>query len=305
MGWFSDAVNAVADAVSDAVEEVSDAVSDAVETVGNAIEDGLDWVADQADKLPSVGGFLGGVVRWLGRSISAAFDLVGAIIKGVSSFVAGLISGLIRIVGGIFSLDWSLIREGLIDIGSGFLGGLIIIGGKLISFVQTVSYFLQPNKRELTAEEKRLLKRVFRDSLTLYNIRLVEGFAGLFSLNSRPFTLGDVIYLKNRDLSAEPELLVHECVHVWQYRNVGARYTSDALGAQWFGNEYNWQKKIQEGRTDWVDFNLESQGKFLEDLYTDGELIEGHSILRGNGVFYDAHGQVKIDSLVKSPCRSN
>ena len=116
-----------------------------------------------------------GVLRWLGRSISAAFDFVGAVIKGMSSIVGGIISGLIRILGGILSLDWSLIRDGLIDIVSGFLGGLIIIVGKLISFVQTVSYFLQPNKRKLTAEEKRLLRRVFRKSLALYNIRLVEG----------------------------------------------------------------------------------------------------------------------------------
>lgn len=294
MGWFSDAVDAVADAVSDVVEDVADAVTDVVEAVGNAVEDAFDWLAGQADKLPWAGGFLGGVLRWLGRTVSGVFDLVGAVIKGASAIVSGLLSGLIRIVGGIFSLDWPLILEGLTDIGSGFAGAIILVLGKLISLVQTVSYFLQPNERKLTDQEKADLKRVFHDSLALYNIRLVEGYAGAYSLNPRPFTLGNTIYLKERDVTAEPDLLVHECVHVWQYQHAGARYTADALGAQWFGNAYDWPKEIAEGRTDWVDFNKESQGQFLEDVYTDGELIDGPRTLRGDGVFYDADGKTKI-----------
>ena len=294
MGWFSDAADAVADVVSDVVEDVADAVTDAAETVGNAVEDALDWVAGQADKLPWAGGFLGGVSRWLGRGISAAFDLLGGLIKGISSIVSGLIGGLIRIVGGTLSLDWSSIREGLMDIASGLAGGIILIGLKLVSFVQTVSYFLQPNERRLTDLEKKDLERVFRDSLALYNIRLVEGFAGIFSVNDRAFTSGNTIYLKHRDVSAEPELLVHECVHVWQYHHAGARYTADALIAQYLGNAYEWRKEIEEGRTDWVDFNVESQPQFLEDVYKYGELLDGHRTLRGDGVFYDADGVARI-----------
>ena len=294
MSWFTDAVGTVADAVADVVADVSDAATDLVETVGNGLEDGFGWLAGQADRLPWVGGFLGGVLRWLGRIVSGVFDLLGGLIKGISAILSGLLTGLIRIVGGIFGLDWSLILEGLTDIGSGFAGAFILIFGKLISLLQTVSYFLQPNERKLTDLEKADLKRVFHDSLALYNIRLVEGFAGVYSWNARPFVLGNTIYLKDRDVSAEPELLVHECVHVWQYHHAGARYTADALGAQWFGNEYKWREEIAEGRVDWVDFNKESQGKFLEDVYTHGELIDGHSTLRGDGVFYDADGATRV-----------
>ncbi len=296
MGFWSsvkDAASSAADAVSEVIGEVSDAVTDAVETVGNAIEDGFSWLANQANKIPWVGGFLQGVLNWLGRTISSAFDLVGAFIKGISSIVSGFISGLIKIVGGIVTFNWPLIKEGFIDIGSGIAGAIVVVGGKLISFVQTLSYFLQPNERKLTGEEKQLLERVFRTSLALYNIRLVEGFAGLFSLNSRPFTLGNTIYLKDRDVSQEPQLLVHECTHVWQYQHSGARYVSDALGAQLFvEDEYNWKKEIERGHTDWVDFNKESQGKFLENLYTDGELLIASTFSSttetGHGVFYVA-----------------
>jgi hypothetical protein len=292
-GSVKDAASSVADTVGDVIEEASDAVTDAPEAVGNGIEDGLGQLGDQAKKVPLVGGLLQGALNWLGRTMSSAFDVVGAFVKGVSSIVSGCISGLIKMVGGIVTLDWPLIGEGFFDVGSGIAGAFVVFGGKLISFVQTLSYFLQPNERKLTAEEKQLLERVFRTSLPRYNIRLVEGFAGLFSVSSSPFTLGNTIYLKDRDVSQKPELLVHECTHVWQYQHFGARYASDAIGAQWFVEDaYDWQKEIQRGHTDWVDFNKESQAEFHEDLYTDGEVQDpsrrSGGWVKGQGKFYVA-----------------
>ena len=75
MGWFSDAVDSVADVVTGAAEAVTDAVTDVVETTGSVLEDGLGRVGTQVGKIPAIGGFLGGVFSCLGRSLSAGFDL--------------------------------------------------------------------------------------------------------------------------------------------------------------------------------------------------------------------------------------
>jgi Domain of unknown function (DUF4157) len=91
----------------------------------------------------------------------------------------------------------------------------------------------------------------------------------LFSLSSRPFTLGATIYLKQRDGEA---LLVHECAHVWQYQHLGSRYTVDALRAQrkLRAGAYRWVDELGRGHRHWRDFNREAQAQLLEDIVRDG-----------------------------------
>jgi hypothetical protein len=292
----ADVVEDVADAVTDAVEEVFDSVTDVVESLGNVIEDATNWVADQARKIPGVGKFLSGMFNWLGRSISSTFDFVAGAVKGVVAIATGIVSGAIKIVGGTLTLNWPSIKKGIIDIGAGVLGGVVLILGRLVDLAQTISYFLQPNERSITEIEKAMLKRIFESSLAVYNIKIVEGYAGLFSVNGRPFVLGNTIYLKDRDVVARPEVLVHECIHVWQYQHFGASYVGNALGAQWFINDYyNWRNEIARGREDWADFNKESQGQFHEDLYPAGELlVDVNGTITpevGDGVFYDSESR--------------
>ena len=304
MGWLSDIGNAigsaayaVAGAVESTVNAVVEVVSDVVETVGNAIEDGLNAVADVVENIPLVGGFLGGVFRWAGSVVSGVFDVIGAAVKAIGSIVGGVLAGIIRVVGGILSLDLGLIGEGLLDIVSGIAGAVLILGGKIISVVQR-TLLVEAQERALTKEEQEILRRVFRSSLALYNIRIVDGRAGLFGLNSRAFTLGNTIYLKGAYSHA---LLVHECTHAWQYQHLGSRYSSDAVGAQWFvEDEYSWEKEIARGNTEWVDFNKESQAAFVEDVFLAGNLNTGGVTTTGNGVFFDADGVTSIGEFTFS-----
>ena len=308
MGFFraiGNAFSSAADAVADAVDAFMEAVSDAGETVGNAIADGLNAIGNAARNIPVIGPALARVLVWLGGVISAAFDYFAAVDKGLGSILGGVASGLIRIVGGILSLDGQLILEGLGDIGSGIAGGVILIGGTFIARVQTV-VLLQGAGRRLTAAERQLLRRVFQRSLALYNVRIVEGFAGIFSVNDRPFTLGNTIYVKNVEIGGVPallidvpDLLIHECVHVWQHQHGGARYLADALYAQTtLPNEYSWTAELARGIADWVDFNKEAQAQMIENIYTYGSLIVGTDPpVVGNGVFFDADGDTQIAHL--------
>jgi hypothetical protein len=287
MGLWGDikkAVKKVAEAVEDFVNDVGDAVGDAIETVGDAVNDALNWLGDKAGIKP--------ITSWLGGIIKGIFSVLGAVVKGVFGIVGGIIGGLIKIVGGIFTWQGSLILEGIWDIFSPIIGTIIVVIGKVIALVQSI-FYLQGFERPLTDEEKEQLKRVFKDSLNYYVIRIIEGHAGLFGLNSRPFVLGNTIYMKTETFGIDS--LVHETTHVWQYQQNSNRYASDALAAQWFvPDAYSWEREINlRGKDDWSDFSSEAQAEFFEDLWNHGELRDssGKTLQRGNGCFFDADGK--------------
>lgn len=294
MSWFDDIIDAVSDAaeavgnaVEDAATAVAEAVSNVVETVGNAVEDALDWLGGDVP-------ILSDILGWFGGMISGVFDFASSVIRGAIGFLGGLVGGIVKIVGGILTFNGDLILEGLGDVASSLVGALVAIVGKFVALVQHI-ILVQAKERGLTDAEIALLKRVFFKTITYYNVRLIEGRAGLFSLNSRPFTLGNTIYLKGRNVTIDPGLLVHEATHVWQNQNHGARYASDAIYAQWsLNNAYSWVEEIARGVPRWVDFNVEAQAAFLEDVFARGELLSGvfnHGVIAtGNGVFYDADG---------------
>ncbi len=308
MGFLSDLGDAVsngADAVADVADTVinvvAEVISDAVETVGNAIEDQFGIVADVAEDIPGTGFIFASILRRAGGFISGLFDVAGAFVKGTGGILSGIFTGLIRVIFGIISLDGSLIIKGFLDIVSGILGGILVFAGKIVSWVQA-TFYLQSNKRKLTKEEREIINRVFRESFATYNIRIVEGWSGIYELSPAPFTLGNTIYMKDLSTTTEPQLLVHECVHVWQYQKIGSRYATDAIGAQWFIDyAYNWELEIARGKDEWIDFNKESQSEFCQDLYTDGagDNILGN-LISGSGAFYDASVS-GLDTTVLAP----
>jgi len=299
LGWFSDlaiavvdAVEAVADVVEDVVNAVADAVADVVETIGNAIADGLNAIGGLLGGIPGIGGFLKGVFAWLGGIVSGILNFVGAVIKGALGIVGGVIGGLIKIIGGILTLNRDLIKGGCIDIGASIAGAVLSILGTFVSLVQHI-IFCQNNERKLTKEEMEMLRIVFQRSLSLYDIRLIQGWSGLFGITTTgAFTLNNKIYLNTTDLKKQPEILVHECVHVWQYQNHGNRYIADALGAQAiYGrggvhDAYNWSDELGRGNTKWENMNVEAEAKLIDDIWTDGTLTTAGVLNNDHGAFY-------------------
>ncbi len=219
----------------------------------------------------------------------------------ITTFIHDVTIGVLKFLGGILSLNPALIKEGADDIVSTVLGTAVVIIGTIVGWAQ-ITLGVQKVGRKLTITETEKLKRVFRESIRYADILLIEGNAGVFSLNNRAFTLGNTIYLKGVNVTTSFDILVHECTHVWQYQNLGARYSTDAIAAQWFlpRQGYPWEEEIARGNSDWVHFNMEAQAAFIQDIFRTGQLVlrGGGPNLSGNGVFYDADGDRGIGLFV-------
>src|SRR5262249_54767875 len=71
------------------------------------------------------------------------------------------------------------------------------------------------------------------------------------------------------DLPTNLDLLSHEMTHVWQFQNGGTDYLSEALYAQNFGEGYDFQRGIREGKS-WRELNPEQQAELIEQAYDSG-----------------------------------
>jgi hypothetical protein len=281
-----DLVGAAARVAEGVVQGAGDAVADCVETAGNAVQDGTSAAGEVAGRIPVAGGSLRAAAGWSGGVVAGIAHLAGATLKGGFGIAAGAVGGGLKVGCGVLLVSRGLLAGGLMDVGSSLVGAVLLVLGIFVALVQKV-LFLQHHARALTGVEREMLRRVFRRSFSSYNVRLVEGRAGLFGFNDRPFTLGNTIYLKNY-LSSLPGLLIHECVHVWQYQNVGPRYAIEALSAQvLLPDAYDWEGEVGRGKIGWPEFNKEAQAQLIEDTWLGGSLTVRGQTTTGGGVFFD------------------
>jgi hypothetical protein len=241
-------VSSVASKVWDGAKSVGKAVGKAVEWAGNAVKDAVKWVA------PRVGDAFRSLFTGALDTVTSAFRNVG---EGIGTFAGG--------VGKLFSGKF---LDGLKDMGLGVLkvfvqtpaDALLLMGGRAVSAIQTM-IGVEPVGRKLKDDEIAALRAVYGDSIDYSKVRIKEGDAGLFSTNDRPFTHGNTIYMKNNTITTD--LLVHEMAHVWQHQNGGSDYMSEAIIGQNFGEGYDFEKGIKEGKS-WSELNPEQQAELLQ-----------------------------------------
>ena len=238
MKWLSNVIAAIIDAVVEVIDQVLTAavefLTDLLEIIGHGLGAFFNWLADAYENIP--GNFRpgsAGGLRWIGNMLDKACETLAVILKASVSLLIDMLTGALRILGGILSLNGGLILKGLDDIVSGLVGSIVIIVGKILEILQTASSF-QGGGRPLTKAERDLLRRIYRNSLSLGVIRINDNSAGAFNLSPDPFVLGNTIFLKGKnvnpdDPAGEPEILVHESVHVWQYQHEGSGYVGRAL----------------------------------------------------------------------------
>jgi len=172
---------------------------------------------------------------------------------------------------------------------------VLMVGGRLVSAVQTL-LGVEPVGRKLTAAEITELRKVYGDSIGYGRVRIKEGNAGLLSLGGRPFTHGDIVLVPSRWLPLSTDLLVHELGHVWQHQNGGTDYMSEALWAQSFGDGYDFEKGLREGR-DWSELNPEQQAEFIQVAHASGFFNGASGTFVYNGVDYTAKLQAAVQQV--------
>lgn len=280
MSWLGDAadavsngVDAIADRATGIVDTVAGAAGDVVEDVGDAVSDALGAAAEAAASIPVAGAVLALLPQLGARLVSGVTELAAVAIRGAGNIFANLAGGALRIVGGVLTGHFGQARQGLWDILLALFGGIVAVLAGLVALVQLI-LFIQPLARPLNARERAILAEVYRSSVMLGRVRLIEGSAGLFSVNAFPFTVGNRIYLKSVDPIARRDILVHECCHVWQNQHEGSRYIAGALIAQWtLPDAYDWQAELDRGLTRWQDFNREAQAQFIQAVFRDGRQV--------------------------------
>lgn len=272
-GGICVAADVVARVIEFVVGGAGQAVSDVVETVGTLGRNGLDALGGLVAKAAGIGPVLRFVLHWLAVMVSGTFELAATAVQALFDLAVGLAAGLIRLVfggiGGLLAWDAATVSRGLGDLASSIAGSVVLLAGKALALIQAI-VFMQQGERALTDHERTVLKQVFRSSVALYNVRLVEGFSGLFSVNPRPFTLGNTIYMKGDDPAANLDTVVHESTHVWQFQHAGVRYATDALWAQATisgQGEYVWEDEASRGRSRWLDFNREAQAQLVQNIW--------------------------------------
>ncbi|MBZ4423292.1 hypothetical protein [Myxococcus sp. RHSTA-1-4] len=238
---------------------------------------------------------IGNAAKAVGNAISGAAKAVGNVVKEVGARVGdgirGLVTGAVNTVvgavrnvgegigtffGGVGKLFTGKFGEGLKQMGMGLVktfvqtpvDALLMMGGRALSAVQTL-IGVEPPARKLTGPEIAALRDVYGDSIDYSSIRIKEGNSGLFSLSGRAFTHGNTLYIPPEDLPLTTNLLVHETAHVWQHQNGGTDYMSEALWAQNFGDGYEFEKGIQEGKS-WSELNPEQQAELLQRAHASG-----------------------------------
>lgn len=134
-------------------------------------------------------------------------------------------------------------------------------------------YNLPVGLYSLTPEQRALAEMHFgRGTLDLDKIR-IRSVTWLW--DNRAYTQGNTIFWP-ANTPTDIEILAHELTHVYQYQKRGAIYWFEGLGwrvPELFGySPYNYggpdglRQARSEGKT-FADFNVEQQGKIVEDYY--------------------------------------
>ncbi|RKG68664.1 hypothetical protein D7V80_11750 [Corallococcus sp. CA054B] len=257
-----------------------------------------------------IGSAIGGALKDIGGALK---DFGGRVVDGV----AGIGKGIYDSVTGTLKNTWEMAEtfgkgianiftgrfaEGFAQLGLSLLkaiqtptDGLLRLGGSVLSAIQTM-LFIEPTSRKLTGDELAALHKVYGDSIDYTRIEIKEGNAGLLTVGGRPFVHGDTIYVPEGWLPLTEASLVHEAAHVWQHQNGGNDYMSEALIAQWFGDGYNFEKALRQGKS-WEEMNPEQQAKLMEEAFRQGCFDERPAPFTIDGRDYTAQFEAAKKSM--------
>ncbi len=196
------------------------------------------------------------------------FARLGGIFTDISSMVVGTVIGAFQSLGKAGQhIAEGRIGQALKDVALIPFHAAALVVVKSASVVQA-AIGVQGPPRELSQEEKELLRKVYGKSINVDVIRVVEGGSGLLTQTNDAITLGNTIHLA-AGKKLTPDLLAHEVGHVWQYQQGGTDYMLKALWGQLIGEGYDTSKPLARG-DDFAKWNPEQQAQLVQDLVRSG-----------------------------------
>ena len=169
------------------------------------------------------------------------------------------------------ALSQDVVKDGFYRI----VGAIIYYALLIVDRIQSM-LGIQKKKRPLTEDERGILWKVFRNSLNYNAISIVNGKAGILGVSGRPFTMGFTIYLPSNN----DAVLVHGCVHVWQFQFGGTKYIGNSALNQLDSmlinkgyDPYSWASWIAAGNSWYTLKSAEAQAQFIQDVFTEGEFV--------------------------------
>ena len=234
------------------------------------------------------------IVKWINGILLGSGTVISAIIKSIAGIIGSGVSSILFLINTLISFSIEPALQGLTNLLITIAGGIISILSNLFILIARVVGLLSEG-RQLSEDEKNILRVVFRTSLNPNKIRI----AYFPFWHKYFFALHNTIYSPHKDQSIPPHLLVHESVHVWQYHHEGTKYLAEALLAQVQygiknipGNAYDWTAELSRGKTDWGNFNKEAAAQLIEEIWKEGEACipsneaEPLEVENGCGVFF-------------------
>ncbi len=235
----------------------------------NPLKKAAQWVRDKVVEpivntlegaVRDVGGLIGNSVDFVGRAVVGAGRAVGDVVRAFRE------DGLRGAAGAV----WDNIVDGARGIAGFAVSTVARTANTVVNAIDHMRGAL--TERSLQPAEIQALRRVYGDSIDYGAIRIQSGGmkngAGMTA-----HVVDNTVWLPRNafraDGSIDPDLLVHEMGHVWQYQNRGPGYMGDALVAQitegrsgnlGSGSAYDWLSAAQDGRA-FDAMNPESQAE--------------------------------------------
>jgi len=152
-----------------------------------------------------------------------------------------------------------------------WLSGLILLILDLAPLgllYETVLDFVKPSTRALSPEEIIIAHSVFGSCIPLHLISLdPESFPVKRKRAGAYVSFHTINFFR----SIPPQILIHELVHIWQFKRYGSVYISEAIWAQHWGGGYDYGgleplMHYSQGKG-LSAFNFEQQADIIEDYY--------------------------------------
>ncbi len=135
-------------------------------------------------------------------------------------------------------------------------------------FIETVLDWIKIRTRSISKEEKQLIVDVFGKKIPVHLIGMDPASIPAIRRKTVAYVLFHTV---NFDINIPDTTLIHELVHVWQYRRYGSVYITESIWAQKWGGGYNYGGL--ESLKKFCDdpglsaFNFEQQADIIEEYY--------------------------------------